>query len=343
MQTTFLQPSLTPDDLRTLQGHLERGTRGLAILPPHLDPEPLKKRVEAALSGGRGADVVLTTSGSRSARPRLVGLSWKALLASATLTNQTIGTGRWWINLPPHHIAGFQIILRSVLAGTIPTLAAEDANLCSLVPTQLRRLSDSDLAHFDTILVGGAPVESSDRSRPLPLVTTYGMTETCGGCVYDQEPLPGVQIRLRQEVVELAGPMLMDGYLDDPSPFTSDGWLSTSDLGRIEDGKLTLIGRADDVIISGGENISAHAVAQVARVALPGLEIEVVGVPDPKWGQIVGAVVVGDPAELTPVLQDAVRTGLGPWAVPKRVVAVPQLPLLSNGKIDHQALLALLR
>lgn len=346
MHYTLIQPELTQNSIANLSGLIEKPDAPLLILPPHVETHDYLARIDGVAKKQPLPDVILTTSGSRSLRPHLVGLSWQALVASASRTNTVVGNGRWWANLPLHHIAGFQIILRSVLTGTVPTLNPVEATLTSLVPTQLRRMSDQELAHFEAILVGGAHVGERDRERPLPLITTYGMTETCGGCVYDQRPLPDVKVRVRSGVVELAGPTLMSGYLDDPSPYTADGWLRTNDLGRFEDGALTILGRADDVVISGGENISTTAVAQTIRSALPKTDVEVLGLPDPVWGQIVCAVIADgttgdDLTDCALTITEAVRSTLGPWAVPRRIVMVDALPLLDSGKVNYHALQSL--
>jgi O-succinylbenzoic acid--CoA ligase len=302
--------------------------------------------------------LVIATSGS-TGRPKRVVLSRAAMRASAHATLSRLGgPGQWVLNLPATYVAGVQVLYRSVVAGTEPVVQQGDLTeavagmtgprrYLSLVPTQLvRLLADSrDVAaatHFDAVLVGGGPLAARDRAEAvragIRVVSTYGMSETCGGCVYDGMPLDGVAVKIDAEgQVWLAGPMLFDGYDGDPALTESvlrDGWLRTSDLGRLdEDGRLDVLGRVDDVVISGGVKVPPYAVERML-LRHPGVRaVQVVGVPDPEWGERVVAVVAGEvaPDELRDLVQP--RT----WA-PKDVVVVPELPLLPNGKVDRSRL-----
>ncbi len=329
-------------------------------------------------------DVVLVvrTSGSTGA-PRGVLLSAAALRASADATAERLaGPGRWLLALPVDHIAGLQVLVRSVLAGTGPTVlppgpfradrftSAVTAAVgtapggpwyTSLVPTQLVRLLDdaagtAALRRFDAVLVGGAATAGSllDRARDagVRVVTTYGMTETCGGCVYDGRPLEGVDVRLDATGrVWLAGPVLAVGYRGRPDldaeTFTVDDsgrrWLRTGDLGRLAGGVLTVTGRADDVLVTGGVNVAPGPVEDLLT-GLPGIrEACVVGVPDAEWGQAVVAVLVVGPEGPPPLadLRRHVADRLGAAAAPRRVVVVPALPLRGPGKPDRRAAAAL--
>lgn len=311
-----------------------------------------------------GTDVIVATSGSAHGVGRLVGLSWAAVLASAQATTARLGgPGQWLTTLPTTSIAGFQVVLRSVLAGIAPvvyepdprfeaaafatqvaSLSSAGPHYVSLVPTQLIRVLDTApeaLAHFAAVLVGGAqlPVEVAARARAagVRVVATYGMTETAGGCVYDGKPLEGAGVAVREGKIQLRGRVLMNGYLDTAvQPFESEGevrWLQTGDLGRWENGRLQVLGRADDVIISGGVNVHP-AVVEQALASLGGQWV-VVGIPDPEWGQQLVAVSDGE------VLPDiaAVRAAaarLPAAARPKRVARVAPLPLLSTGKVDRR-------
>jgi O-succinylbenzoic acid--CoA ligase len=224
----------------------------------------------------------------------------------------------------------------------------------SLVPTQLLRVLDAGgpaldaLRSYDAILVGGAALEPGLRSRAVDagarIVTTYGMSETCGGCVYDGVPLDGVVVDLDPDGrVLLGGPTLAEGYLGRPEE-TADtfvgGRFRTGDLGRFADGRLEILGRADDVIITGGEKIAPAAVERVLA-AQPGVRaVCVVGVPDPEWGQVVAAAVVrgADAAEgWVEPLRAAVRSELGRAAVPRRVISLPEIPVRGIGKPDRRA------
>ncbi len=259
---------------------------------------------------------MLRTSGS-TGRPKAVELSRRALRASAHATHDRLGgPGQWVLNLPPTYVAGLQVLFRSVVAGTEPvlqtgsladTVAAMTGprRYVSLVPTQLRRLLEDSrelaaLARFDAVLVGGGPlwpeVRAAAEASGVRVVQTYGMAETCGGCVYDGRPLAGVEVRIDHDgQVLLRGPVLFDGYADDPArtaEVLGDGWLRTQDLGRLDDdGRLWVLGRVDSVIISGGVNVPAEAVEAMIARHPDVVSTVVVGVPDPEWGERVTAVV----------------------------------------------------
>jgi o-succinylbenzoate---CoA ligase len=307
------------------------------------------------------------TSGSTGV-PKRVVLSRAAMRASADATHARLGgPGQWLLTLPPGYVAGLQVLFRSVRAGTRPAvqdgtdLATAAARLgggrryVSLVPTQLHRAladeADTEaLAGFDAVLVGGASLDGHLREQAtragLRVVTTYGMSETCGGCVYDGLPLDGVAVRIgADERIRIGGPVLFDGYDGEPdltADAVRDGWFVTQDRGRLDDdGHLHVLGRVDDVVISGGVNVPTAAVASRLRAHREVRGAEVVGVPDDRWGQRVVAVVVGD------VSLDAARDWVAAvhprsWA-PREVVHVDALPLLGNGKVDRIALETLAR
>ena len=333
------------------------------------------REVETALRGWLCAEsepepepepLIIRTSGS-TGNPKDVLLSRRAVSASAHATHARLGgPGQWLLDLPPQYVAGVQVIARSVLAGERPVVAAEHATLqdaiaamdgrrryASLVPTQLHRLAEAGrldvLASLDAVLVGGAALDPGLRARAdeagVRVVRTYGMSETAGGCVYDGVPLDGVALRIDVDGrVWLAGPVLFDGYDGDPSATAEvlhDGWLRTSDLGELDaDGRLRVLGRTDDVVISGGVNIALPRVSEALRRVDGVADAVAVGVPDPEWGRRVVAVVVGDvPLE---ALRDGVEAAGLPrtWA-PRRALCVDALPLLGHGKVDRQAVQAL--
>lgn len=310
------------------------------------DPEPL----------------VIETSGS-TGRPKRVVLSRAALRASADATHARLGgPGQWVLNLPPTYVAGVQVLFRSVRAGTEPvlqtgslaaaaTVMTGPRRYLSLVPTQLvRALTDQGataaLGSFDAVLVGGGPLDPDVRRRAeqagVPVVQTYGMSETCGGCVYDGVPLDGVAVKIDAEgQVLLGGAVLFDGYEGEPERTASvlaDGWLRTHDLGRLdEDGRLRILGRTDDVVISGGVKVPALAVEQLVRRHGTVAEAAVVGAPDPEWGERVVAFVTiqGDRPPTLDELRDLVEPRS--WA-PRTLHVVPTLPHLPNGKVDRVTL-----
>lgn len=319
-----------------------------------------------------GVAAVVATSGSTSGTGHLVALDGAALVASARATHERLaGPGQWVACLPSHHIAGLQVLVRSVVAGTEPVvldttdgfratdLAAAVGRLrddvpgyLSLVPTQLARVLADDVAvaalrRLSAILVGGARTAAgllaAARDAGLRVVTTYGMTETGGGCVYDGVPLPGVAVDVDAESrVWLTGPVLARGYLDDADAdrdtFRDRGgrrWLRTADRGSLADGVLTVHGRLDDVIVSGGLNVSASAVEQ-ALGELPGLgDVVVVGVPDDHWGALVTAVVAGDGTPDLAGLRAHVGERLGRPHAPRALVRLAELPLRGPGKVDR--------
>ncbi len=304
--------------------------------------------------------LAIETSGS-TGRPKRVVLSRAAMRASAQATLDRLGgPGQWLLNLPATYVAGAQVLFRSVLAGTDPVVQDADfvsaaatmtgrRRYVSLVPTQLGRMLGSAaeveaLRTFDTVLVGGARLDPALRRAAtdagVTVVATYGMSETCGGCVYDGRPLDGVRVRIGDDGrVRIGGPVLFEGYDGQPAltaEAKQDGWFVTQDLGSLDDGVLTVLGRVDDVVISGGVNVPAPAVAARLLEHPAVRAVEVVGVPDDEWGQRVVAVLVGE------VALDAARDWVAAvqpraWA-PRDLVSVEALPLLANGKVDRQAL-----
>jgi o-succinylbenzoate---CoA ligase len=297
------------------------------VLPSDATLGSLSPALRAALDGGPAASdapalpadtaLVVPTSGSTGA-PRSVVLTHAALAAStaASLARLACQPGeRWVLALPLQHIAGLQVLARARALGSDPVLveragdplaiarAVADAEHVALVPTQLVRCLDAgvSLAHLRSVLVGGAAITDALTSRALdagvPLVRSYGMTEMCGGCVYDGSPLEGVDVATDEDgVIRLRGPMRAAGYLEQPTGadtgFSSDGWFTTDDLGSVVDGALVVHGRRDDMIISGGVKVPAIRIEQ-ELAGLPGVrDLAVVGVADSEWGQRVRVVVV---------------------------------------------------
>jgi o-succinylbenzoate---CoA ligase len=318
--------------------------------------------VEAWLEADDPGPAVVATSGS-SGTPKQVVLSRDAVLASASASSARLGgSGPWLLALPSSYVAGLNVVVRSLLAGHRPVIlgdrspreAGVGGGYVALVPTQLHRWLDQPseakaLAGFRTVLVGGGPVDGSLKARArdvgIRLVATYGMAETCGGCVYDGLPLDRVGLALATDGrVRLAGPTIFDGYLDDPAATEEvlvDGWFHTSDAGVLDaDGRLQVLGRMDDMVVSGGVNVPAAAVAARLREHPDVAGAEVVGLSDPEWGSRVVAVVsLVEPAETLAL--DEARDWVADrhpraWA-PREVVVVPALPMLANGKVDRLA------
>ncbi len=332
-----------------------------------------------------GVAAVVTTSGS-TGYPKDVLLSRSALIASASSTAARIGEGAWLLAVPATYVAGLQVLVRSLLAGHEPAIleghfsvegfvaaargmasaahGTRTPTYTSLVPAQMNQLiaaADAPevrtaLASFEAILVGGQALADTVRERAVSLgariVRTYGASETSGGCVYDGVPLDGVRVRVADGEVQLSGPMLAEGYRDDPARtaavFVHDDagrrWYRTGDAGSFEDGRLRITGRLDNVIVSGGINVSLDRVERVVR-SLPGFEdAVVVGAAHERWGES-PVVVVPEADAATAARLDKVRAAvgadLGAPARPDRIEVVASIPLLSSGKPDRRALRAL--
>lgn len=323
----------------------------------------------AAGPGGAGdlaADtaVVISTSGSTGV-PKGVQLSAAALTSSAAASLRRLGAGpgeQWLCCLPFFHISGLGVLVRSLISGTDPVivpavspdvLADSSCAHVSLVPTQLRRLLDAGggPGTVKTVLLGGAAASDAllaeARTSGWRVIPTYGMSETCGGCVYDGVPLDGVQVRLRAGTgqIEIAGPVLFSGYLGHPEltgAVLRDGWFTTSDLGHWDEHKrLTVRGRADDVINTGGEKVLPGEVEAVLGTSDGVADVVVVGLPDPVWGQAVTAFIVasdpGAPPGLDRLRAD-VRRVLPAHAAPRQLMLMSEFPLLPSGKPDRSAL-----
>ncbi|MEU0569194.1 AMP-binding protein [Nonomuraea sp. NPDC005983] len=310
--------------------------------------------------GGTGvpADVavVIATSGSTGA-PKGVMLSATALRTSAAASLRRLEASkgdRWLCCLPPSHVSGLQVLVRSLLCETEPVIherfdpeavlrAGVDHHV-SMVPTQLHRLVElnADLSVFRSIVLGGAAPRpgllAEAQALGARVVTTYGMSETSGGCVYDGRPLDGVDVKIGDDgLIRIAGPVLFSGYRHGDHPPCDGGWFVTSDLGELTGGRLRVLGRADDVINTGGEKVVTAAVASVLGAHPEVSEVAVVGRPDPEWGEVVVAVVVpADPAR-PPTLQQLRAYSsdrLPAHAAPRELRLESRLPLLPNGKTD---------
>lgn len=320
-----------------------------------------------------GTALVVQSSGS-TARPKRVALSTDALLASAAAAESALGgAGQWLLALPTTYIAGLSVLVRSICAETDPVAVEGHVDpssfahaasqltharrFTSLVPAQLSTLLDhpdstAALRRFDRVLVGG-------QSTPLPLLEralaakvrvtrTYGSSETAGGCVFDGRPIGATRLRIVDGQIEVAGPTLAEGYLADPersdAAFYADNsarWYRTGDSGSIDEfGVLTVTGRLDDVIISGGLKVSLGELESLLRRATPLHDAVVLAADDERWGQ--AAVVVSTIGSSVDKLRPVVIAALGVAAVPARVIVVDGIPLLPSGKPDRRALRALL-
>jgi o-succinylbenzoate---CoA ligase len=305
---------------------------------------------EHTLEGGAPTDggdaAVLATSGS-TGTPKGVILTHDAVAAAARATSARLAVttaDTWLACLPLAHAGGFSVVTRALLTGTplvvhdgfdAAAVDAADATLTSLVPTALARI---DASRFRAIVVGGS---RPPAHLPANAVTTYGLTETLGGVVYDRRPLAGVELRVAADgEVLVRGAMVTRGYRDGSTPVDTAGWLHTGDLGSVDAaGRLQVAGRRAELIITGGENVWPEQVER-AIAGMPDVaDVAVAGVPDPEWGQRVVAWIVpaGDPPSLAAV-RDAVGEVMPRFAAPRQVLLVAQIPRTALGKVARHRL-----
>lgn len=342
--------------------------------------------------------VIIPTSGS-TGEAKGVLLSTSALLASAHATHARLGgPGRWLLATPANYVGGLQVLTRARVADCPPATLdiaegfrpdafaaatrelraapgphSEGPYYTALVPTQLARLLAAGpeavraAASYDAIVLGGARLDDELAGRAedagVRAVSSYGMSETASGCVYDGFPLQGVSVRLGDgDRIELAGATMSHGYRLRPDltaqAFTTDGWLRTSDVGALhDDGTLAVLGRADDMLNTGGVKVPAPGVEAVLTTHPQVRAACVVALPDSEWGQLIAAAVVleespqpgaREPASgsdsgdetargLDEQLRALVRERLGRAAVPKLLRYLPELPLIGPGKVDRAA------
>ncbi len=316
--------------------------------------------------------LVATTSGT-TGTPKGALLTVGALTASASATHDRLGgPGRWLLALPPYHIAGVQVLVRSVLAGTTPVELDVSAGFditelpgavqklgsgrryTSLVAAQLAKaLADphaaAALAELDAVLLGGGPaprpVLDAAAAAGIPVVRTYGMSETAGGCIYDGVPLDGVKLRLdRDGRIVIGGVTLARGYRNpvDPDPFAEPGWFYTDDVGAVDDsGVLSVLGRLDEAISTGGSTVLPQLVEAALSTHSAVSQCAVFGLSDDRLGQrVVAAVVLADghAAPTVATLRAHVARTLDASAAPREMHVVDTLPMRGIGKIDRQEL-----
>jgi O-succinylbenzoic acid--CoA ligase len=308
-------------------------------------PPAAKQALLVAMGVGEpvepGDALVVATSGS-TGEPKGVVLTHDAVTASARATSDRLAVtddDHWLACLPLSHVGGLSVVTRALHTGTrltvLPGFDAEavgssDATLVSLVATTLPRV---DATRFRVIVLGGS---RPPEDRPVNSVTTYGMTETGSGVVYDGVPLGGVEVRVDPDgQILLRGPMLLRCYRDGSVPLDIGGWLPTGDLGRwLDDGRLHVDGRRGDLIITGGENVWPEAVEAAIADHPAVAEVLVRGVDDAEWGQIVEAVIV--PVGTAPTLESIrahVKERHPAFMAPRRVEIVAALPRTSIGKL----------
>lgn len=280
-----------------------------------------------------GWDISISTSGSTGA-PKEILLPASAMIYSARNSNQFLDAkpgDRWSLLLSPEHTAGLNVLVRSIELGTIPVTENESADFTAIVPTQLFRALNGDnklLKHLQgckAVLVGGAHAEETilnqAKSSGINCVTTYGMTETSGGCVYNGVPLPGVEIRIN-DTIEIKGPMLARVELQ-------DGFFVTSDLGKLEAGNLVILGRSDDVINSGGKKVSLSKVENAL-----GSEFAAFGSENSEWGSALNIATTSQMSDAEIQLVLSVKFGVKAL----HIYRVTEIPKTALEKIDRQAL-----
>ena len=294
------------------------------------------------------AAVAIGTSGTTGTSKEVL-LSSTALISSARASNKFIGaqSGQTWsLLLPLTHIAAVNVIVRSLELGATPIDLRDfdgeypKADFTAIVPTQLFRALNGDqrlLSHLKSakaVLVGGAALSQALRNQAelagIKVITTYGMTETCGGCVYDGTTLDGVEIEIRSGKICIKGSVLASSIA------VNNGWYETNDLGEYDNDHLVVIGRSDDVIISGGENLSLNAVENSLSLAYPDTQFAAFAVEDPQWGQSLQLAVVGTISD--DQITAHLEKDLGEFAKPKGIHRMTSLPLLGIGKIDRMSL-----
>lgn len=321
------------------------------VRPTELWDEHGRRPLRGGEPAAKGDAVVLATSGTTAA-PKGVVLTHDALHHASRVTSDALAADpevdTWLCCSPVAHAGGFGVVSRALCTGTplvvhpgfeAAAVAASGATLTALVPTMLKRV---DPAAFRLILLGGM---SMPDELPPNAVATYGLTETMGGIVYDGRPLRGVELRLGDGgAIEVRSPTALRCYRTDDGehdPKDTEGWLSTGDMGAVDaDGLLTVHGRADDVVVTGGEKVWPDLVEAVLR-RLPGVaDVAVIGRPDPEWGQAVVAVVEMTPGAPPPTLtaaRAAVKEVLPPWCAPRSLELVSSLPRTPSGKVRRRA------
>ena len=340
-----------PLDLRLAAPAREAVLRAMA--PGWLwDEHGERHRLEDPRRVEEGDALVVATSGT-TGRPRGVVLTHDAVHASAIATSDRIGvdrrTDRWLACLPLSHVGGLSVVTRAIVTDTpveivpsfdvevVSQLARQECTLVSLVAAALRRI---DPSLFRVIVLGGA---APPEFLPPNVVTTYGMTETGSGVVYDGVPLAGVEVAVDEDdgSIMLRGPMLLRCYRDGTDPKHSGGWLTTGDVGELDaDGRIVVHGRRGDLIITGGENVWPDPVEQVLRTVSGVADVAIAGRDDDEWGQRVVAFVVAtsDGPPTLEGLRAAVKDALAAHAAPRELVLVEEIPRTALGKVRRGAL-----
>jgi len=305
--------------------------------------------LSAAINQGEAGQVIIETTGSSGIRKRVL-LSAGAIETSAELSNSQIGAAPgdiWSLLLPINHIAGVNVLARAIKLDSKVVGVDETADYTAIVPTQLHRALFGDkklLEHLQkckSVLVGGSPASKTllelASKAGISVITTYGMTETSGGCIYNNRALPGVSVEADETGrLMIKGPILANGYENNQELWNEnfkDEWFLTNDLGTVKDNEVLVIGRSDDVVLSGGENVSLIAIENELAANFPDVNFLATSITDFEWGQKICLIsnIEIDHLQVSQVLKDK----LGKQFVPKDFLVVEQIPQIGIGKPDR--------
>jgi|688.fasta_scaffold310576_2 O-succinylbenzoic acid--CoA ligase len=305
--------------------------------------------LSAAINQGEAGQVIIETTGSSGIRKRVL-LSTGAIETSAELSNSQIGAAPgdiWSLLLPINHIAGVNVLARAIKLDSKVVGVDETADYTAIVPTQLHRALFGDkklLEHLQkckSVLVGGSPASKTllelATKAGINVITTYGMTETSGGCIYNNRALPGVSVEADETGrLMIKGPILANGYENNQELWNEnfkDEWFLTNDLGTVKDNEVLVIGRSDDVVLSGGENVSLIAIENELAANFPDVNFLATSITDFEWGQKICLIsnIEIDHLQVSQVLKDK----LGKQFVPKDFLVVEQIPQIGIGKPDR--------
>jgi O-succinylbenzoic acid--CoA ligase len=305
--------------------------------------------LSAAINQGGAGQVIIETTGSSGIRKRVL-LSTGAIETSAELSNSQIGAAPgdiWSLLLPINHIAGVNVLARAIKLDSKVVGVDETADYTAIVPTQLHRALFGDkklLEHLQkckSVLVGGSPASKTllelATKAGINVITTYGMTETSGGCIYNNRALPGVSVEADETGrLMIKGPILANGYENNQELWNEnfkDEWFLTNDLGTIKDNEVQVIGRSDDVVLSGGENVSLIAIENELAANFPDVNFLATSITDSEWGQKICLIsdIEIDQLQVSQLLKEK----LGKQFVPKDFLVVDKIPQIGIGKPDR--------
>jgi O-succinylbenzoic acid--CoA ligase len=305
--------------------------------------------LSAAINQGEAGRVIIETTGSSGIRKRVL-LSTGAIETSAELSNSQIGAAPgdiWSLLLPINHIAGVNVLARAIKLDSKVVGVDETADYTAIVPTQLHRALFGDkklLEHLQkckSVLVGGSPASKTllelATKAGINVITTYGMTETSGGCIYNNRALPGVSVEADETGrLMIKGPILANGYENNQELWNEnfkDEWFLTNDLGTIKDNEVQVIGRSDDVVLSGGENVSLIAIENELAANFPDVNFLATSITDSEWGQKICLIsdIEIDQLQVSQLLKEK----LGKQFVPKDFLVVDKIPQIGIGKPDR--------